>query len=238
MLSNAQRICHSRPDASCVIRKEAKKKVDNKSIHPINLVLSDFPFDGATQYLDIYALFSVQAGQGCWKTQIRNVFVARNKQSIIKRMWNARRGWLRAYELIYYDKLIRCWRNLNVFQRDTDRVLHMQQWWTTVVECCVQILWSSWNAWAADIKNLDLISRFIRELPYLVYEQLQTCPITIVFTEHVNIMKCVCWRSARSHGNQHRLIDYGEIYCNAKLLQQGCSWTIKYMKWELSNGSC
>lgn len=60
MLNMADKSCHNRPPVADVMRKQARQKLEDMSIHPINPDLNDFLFAGATPYQDMYVLYSVK----------------------------------------------------------------------------------------------------------------------------------------------------------------------------------
>lgn len=49
-----------RPVYASAMKEEAKKNLDDLSMHSLLHVLYNFPFVGITQYIDVYALFSVK----------------------------------------------------------------------------------------------------------------------------------------------------------------------------------
>ena len=205
LLSASDGIRVNRPAASRALKDRAKKKLDDISVQPIIPVLSQFPFVGATPYLDIYGLFSVEP------MHVFHLGVSRMiKDAATDRL---RCNELRTDHYRTVDRRMRSFpsirpailRQVNAFVDEVSRKsdgtpiglyiknvdgrpglngMYTDEGLTGMLE-------------AADIKKLDMISPFIGGIFDRVCGESETCPITTVFTEYVDVMNKVCGHNGR-----------------------------------------
>ena len=197
----------STPAVGRVMRDSAKKILDDKSIHPLIPVLSDFPFVGATSYLDIYALFSVEP------MHVFHLGVSRLLKEVAAERLRSTELTTTNYRTVY--RTTRTFSSIrNAILRHVNRFIDEASRHTDGTNIGLYIRNTEGRPGlngvfteeglagmleAADMKKVDIISPFIGGILDRVCGECDAAPVTTVFTQYVDIMNSVCGCNGRNH---------------------------------------